>query len=106
MGPIDVFTLTDGGQTAADVARRVAGFLHPARSTLELAPYNVRLPDRAAHLARQAVFRRPSGMRADPKMQTAGPIRPSSLNPRSSSRRTSRRRCSSERSDATNPLSA
>ena len=45
MGPIDVFTLTDGGQTAADVARRVAGFLHPARSTLELALYDVRLPD-------------------------------------------------------------
>ena len=45
MGPIDVFTLTDGGQTAADVARRVASFLHPARSTLELALYDVRLPD-------------------------------------------------------------
>ena len=45
MGPIDVFTLTDGGQTADDVARRVAGFLHPARSTLELALYDVRLPD-------------------------------------------------------------
>src|SRR5262249_8293065 len=45
MGQIDVFTLTDGGQKADDVARRVAAFLHPARSTLELALYDVRLPD-------------------------------------------------------------
>jgi phosphatidylserine/phosphatidylglycerophosphate/cardiolipin synthase-like enzyme len=45
MGPIDVFTLTDGGQSADDVARRVAAFLRPAESTLELALYDVRLPD-------------------------------------------------------------
>jgi phosphatidylserine/phosphatidylglycerophosphate/cardiolipin synthase-like enzyme len=45
MGPIDVFTLTDGGQSAAEVARRVAGFVRPTRSTLELALYDVRLPD-------------------------------------------------------------
>ncbi len=45
MRPIDVFTLTDGGQSADDVARRVAAFLHPAHSTLELALYDVRLPN-------------------------------------------------------------
>jgi phosphatidylserine/phosphatidylglycerophosphate/cardiolipin synthase-like enzyme len=45
MGSIDVFTLTDGGQSADAVARRVAAFLHPAKSTLELALYDVRLPD-------------------------------------------------------------
>ena len=45
MGTIDVFTLTDGGQSADDVARRVAGFLHPAKAMLELALYDVRLPD-------------------------------------------------------------
>jgi phosphatidylserine/phosphatidylglycerophosphate/cardiolipin synthase-like enzyme len=45
MGSIDVFTLTDGGQSADDVARRVAAFLHPAKFTLELALYDVRLPD-------------------------------------------------------------
>jgi phosphatidylserine/phosphatidylglycerophosphate/cardiolipin synthase-like enzyme len=45
VGPIDIFTLTDGGQSADDVGRRVAGFLHPAKSTLELALYDVRLPD-------------------------------------------------------------
>ena len=45
MPPIDVFTLTDGGQSADEVARRLAGFLHPAKSTLELALYDVRLPD-------------------------------------------------------------
>jgi phosphatidylserine/phosphatidylglycerophosphate/cardiolipin synthase-like enzyme len=45
MAAIDVFTLTDGGQSADDVAKRLAGFLHPAASTLELALYDVRLPD-------------------------------------------------------------
>jgi phosphatidylserine/phosphatidylglycerophosphate/cardiolipin synthase-like enzyme len=45
MGSIEVITLTDGGQSAADVARRVSGFLRPARSSLELALYDVRLPD-------------------------------------------------------------
>jgi phosphatidylserine/phosphatidylglycerophosphate/cardiolipin synthase-like enzyme len=45
MPRIEVFTLTDGGQRADDVARRVADFLRPARSSLELALYDVRLPD-------------------------------------------------------------
>ena len=38
-------TLTDGGQSADDVAHGSPGFLHPAKSTLELALYDVRLPD-------------------------------------------------------------
>jgi phosphatidylserine/phosphatidylglycerophosphate/cardiolipin synthase-like enzyme len=42
---IEVITLTDGGQTAEDVARRVADFLRPARSSLEMALYDLRLPD-------------------------------------------------------------
>ena len=45
MSPIEVFTLTDGGQTAEEVAKRLAAFLHSAKSTLELALYDVRLPD-------------------------------------------------------------
>jgi phosphatidylserine/phosphatidylglycerophosphate/cardiolipin synthase-like enzyme len=45
MGSIEVITLTDGGQSAEDVARRLVGFLRPAKSTLELALYDVRLPD-------------------------------------------------------------
>ena len=45
MAPIEIITLTDGGQTADDIARRAASFLHPAQSTLELALYDVRLPD-------------------------------------------------------------
>jgi phosphatidylserine/phosphatidylglycerophosphate/cardiolipin synthase-like enzyme len=44
-GDLDVFTLTDGGQKADDVARRVAAFFEPARETLEIALYDVRLPD-------------------------------------------------------------
>jgi phosphatidylserine/phosphatidylglycerophosphate/cardiolipin synthase-like enzyme len=45
MSPLEVFTLTDGGQSADDVAKRVAAFLHPSERTLELALYDVRLPD-------------------------------------------------------------
>ena len=45
MSSLEVFTLTDGGQSADDVARRLAGFLKPAKSTLELALYDIRLPD-------------------------------------------------------------
>ena len=41
---MDVFTLTDGGQQAEEVAGRVAAFLRLARRTLELALYDVRLP--------------------------------------------------------------
>jgi phosphatidylserine/phosphatidylglycerophosphate/cardiolipin synthase-like enzyme len=44
-GDLDVFTLTDGGQSAEDIARRVAAFIEPARETLEIALYDVRLPD-------------------------------------------------------------
>ena len=43
--PIEVFTLTDGGQSAEEVATRVAAFIRPAKRTLELALYDIRLPD-------------------------------------------------------------
>jgi phosphatidylserine/phosphatidylglycerophosphate/cardiolipin synthase-like enzyme len=45
VGSIEVITLTDGGQSADDIAHRLADFLRPAKSTLELALYDVRLPD-------------------------------------------------------------
>ncbi len=45
MPDLDVFTLSDGGQSAEDVAKRVAAFLAPAKATLEIALYDVRLPD-------------------------------------------------------------
>jgi phosphatidylserine/phosphatidylglycerophosphate/cardiolipin synthase-like enzyme len=45
MSAIEIITLTDGGQTAEDIARRLAGFLRQAKSTLELALYDIRLPD-------------------------------------------------------------
>src|SRR6188474_2763000 len=41
---MEVHELTDGGQTAEQVAALVAGFLRPARSTLDLALYDIRLP--------------------------------------------------------------
>jgi phosphatidylserine/phosphatidylglycerophosphate/cardiolipin synthase-like enzyme len=36
--------LTDGGQQAEDIAREVVAFIEPARKSLELALYDVRLP--------------------------------------------------------------
>ena len=42
---MEVITLTDGGQPAESVAERIAGFIEPARESLELALYDVRLPD-------------------------------------------------------------
>jgi phosphatidylserine/phosphatidylglycerophosphate/cardiolipin synthase-like enzyme len=45
MSAIEVITLSDGGQTADQVARRVARFLQSATSSLELALYDIRLPD-------------------------------------------------------------
>jgi phosphatidylserine/phosphatidylglycerophosphate/cardiolipin synthase-like enzyme len=41
---IELQTLEPGGQTALDMARRVAGFLGEARRSLDLALYDVRLP--------------------------------------------------------------
>ena len=40
--PIGLRTLTDGGQRPADVARGIAGFLAEARTTLDIALYDVR----------------------------------------------------------------
>jgi phosphatidylserine/phosphatidylglycerophosphate/cardiolipin synthase-like enzyme len=49
-GPIQVHTLTDGGQRPADVARGVADFLSDARTSLDLALYDVRFETAAGAL--------------------------------------------------------
>ena len=50
---IDVHTLTDGGQTAAAVASRLAAFLADARRSLDIAIYDFALgPDTAAPVVR------------------------------------------------------
>jgi phosphatidylserine/phosphatidylglycerophosphate/cardiolipin synthase-like enzyme len=43
---VEVHELTDGGQSAEEVAELVAEFMRPARRSLELALYDVRLPGR------------------------------------------------------------
>lgn len=48
--PLELTTLTDGGQTAAEVAREVAAFLHGARRSLDLALYDVRFETDAGAL--------------------------------------------------------
>ncbi len=50
-----VHTLTDGGQRAEDVAETVAGFVLGARESLELALYDVRLPDAAGEIVAGAL---------------------------------------------------
>ena len=50
MAAIGLETLTDGGQRPADVARRVARFLAEARSSLDLALYDVRFETDAGGL--------------------------------------------------------
>ena len=48
--PIGLRTLTDGGQRPADVARGIAGFLAQARTTLDIALYDVRFETDAGAL--------------------------------------------------------
>jgi phosphatidylserine/phosphatidylglycerophosphate/cardiolipin synthase-like enzyme len=52
---IEVHTLTDGGQTAVDVGRRIATFVDGAKQTLELALYDIRLHDETADIVRGAL---------------------------------------------------
>lgn len=52
---IEVHTLTDGGQQPVDIARRIAAFLGEARSTLDLALYDVRLPSPVAEVVKEAI---------------------------------------------------
>ena len=41
--PVELRTLTDGGQAASEVAGEIATFLNDAHQSLELALYDVRL---------------------------------------------------------------
>src|SRR6478672_10333176 len=55
MSNIQVHTLTDGGQTSLDVARKIAAFVDVARETLELALYDIRLKDETGDIVRDAL---------------------------------------------------
>jgi phosphatidylserine/phosphatidylglycerophosphate/cardiolipin synthase-like enzyme len=48
-------TLTDGGQSALDVAHKLARFIEPSARTLELALYDVRLNDNTGDVVRAAI---------------------------------------------------
>jgi phosphatidylserine/phosphatidylglycerophosphate/cardiolipin synthase-like enzyme len=52
---LEVQTLTDGGQSAVDVAKDVAAFLSAATSSLDLACYDLRLEDDAGRLVQEAL---------------------------------------------------
>jgi phosphatidylserine/phosphatidylglycerophosphate/cardiolipin synthase-like enzyme len=53
--PIEVHPLHPGGQTATEIAERVARFLGEARESLDLALYDVRLPGEPGDLVAQAL---------------------------------------------------
>jgi phosphatidylserine/phosphatidylglycerophosphate/cardiolipin synthase-like enzyme len=53
---VELTTLTDGGQSPADVAREVATFLNAARETLDLALYDVRVETPGAALVLAALL--------------------------------------------------
>src|SRR5437763_7177446 len=53
--PIDVHTLTDGGQKSLDVAQKIAAFVAEARTSLELALYDVRLHGETADVVQGAL---------------------------------------------------
>ncbi len=74
---IELQTLTDGGQRAADVARGIAGFLSGARSSLELALYDVRFASDAGALVLAsllAAVQRGVGVRLLYNVAHPGPI--------------------------------
>ena len=52
---ITVHTLTDGGQTSLDIAHKIADFIAPAKETLELALYDIRLHAATADVVRDAL---------------------------------------------------
>lgn len=52
---IDVTTLTDGGQSAADVAARVAGFVSAAERSLDFAQYDFHLQPETAEIVAGAI---------------------------------------------------
>lgn len=52
---MEVHELTDGGQTAEQVAEWVAAFIAASQRTLELALYDIRLPDRPGEIVAAAL---------------------------------------------------
>jgi phosphatidylserine/phosphatidylglycerophosphate/cardiolipin synthase-like enzyme len=52
---VQAFTLTDGGQPAERTANALADFIRAAQHTLEIAIYDVRLPDPLAQILRGAL---------------------------------------------------
>jgi phosphatidylserine/phosphatidylglycerophosphate/cardiolipin synthase-like enzyme len=55
-GPVELVTLTDGGQRPADVARGIAGFLTGAQRSLDIAVYDVRFETDAGALVLAALL--------------------------------------------------
>jgi phosphatidylserine/phosphatidylglycerophosphate/cardiolipin synthase-like enzyme len=55
--PVTIRTLTDGGQTAVDVASEIAAFLDAAQRTLELAQYDFDLGPQTSEIVGDAIRR-------------------------------------------------
>jgi phosphatidylserine/phosphatidylglycerophosphate/cardiolipin synthase-like enzyme len=52
---LELHELTDGGQQAEEIARRIVAFIEPARESLEFALYDVRLPGEIGDLVAGAI---------------------------------------------------
>jgi len=81
MGSIEVITLSDGGQSAEEIANRLAGFLRPAGSSLELALYDVRLPDPTGSIVADALREAEGRGVATRLLYNVDTARPSELHP-------------------------
>jgi phosphatidylserine/phosphatidylglycerophosphate/cardiolipin synthase-like enzyme len=81
MSSIEVITLTDGGQKADEIARRLAAFLGEARSTLELALYDVRLPDPTGSIVADQLRQAEARGVATRLLYNVDSARPSELHP-------------------------
>ena len=81
MSAIEVITLTDGGQEAEGIAHRLSDFLRPARSSLELALYDVRLPDPTGSTVADVLREADSRGVATRLLYNVDTARPSELHP-------------------------
>ncbi len=78
---VEILGLTDGGQTAEDVAKKLAAFLRTAKSSLDLALYDIRLPDPVGSIIADE-FRAASERGVEVRLAYNGDTaRPSALHP-------------------------
>ena len=79
--PIELRTLSDGGQKAAEIAREVAAFIGAARASLDLALYDVRFETDAGALVLATLLAAQQRRRRDQAALQRRPPGPDSRSP-------------------------